>query len=97
MANTTYKYHYTKADYKWLTDNVEQYLHTSLYGHYKRNTTQALNNKVADIYDKATNTQTPRTFNCGACVYNLYVKAAKLYYEDKEHYEQSKNKKQENK
>ena len=61
--------------------DVIQHFTTALDSDYKRGTSSAQDNKVADIYDAATGGKISRNFSCKSCVFNLYRKAGELYRE----------------
>lgn len=72
--------YYTEEQIKRLKEiGAVQHFSTVLDSQYKRGTSSALDNEVADIYDAATGGKVSRTFTCKSCVYNLYAKAGKLY------------------
>lgn len=80
------------------------YFETIIKTQVKRGTSHYLDDLVADIYRDATGEEVARNWSCNKCCYNLYKKAANLYYssleilqdndnqEDKENKSQIKNK-----
>ena len=71
---------YTNEQIKRLKDaDVIKHFDTVIDSQFKRGTTSAQDNLVADIYDEATGGKTSRSFACKSCVYNLYLKAGQLY------------------
>lgn len=79
----------TKEEIEYIkTSGIVDNLYTIKTGHYKRNTTTSMNNAVADIVDKYSDSPTNRkNFSCGKCVYNLYEKLMNLYYSSIEYYD----------
>lgn len=59
---------------------AESYFHTCVNASYKRNTPIKLDNKVADIYERATNDKVRRNWSCAKCVYDIYLKVGKMYF-----------------
>lgn len=77
--------------------DVIQHFTTAIDSDYKRGTSSAQDNKVADIYDAATGGKVSRNFSCKSCVFNLYRKAGELYRETLEQMKKEKELKKKNK
>lgn len=67
---------------------AEPYFTTVVKSQYKRATTIAMNDMVADMYDSVSGKQPiSRNYSCNTCVYNLYLACGRLYFESIEQVE----------
>lgn len=72
--------YFNKEQIKQLKDaDVIRHFDTVLDSDYKRGTTDAQNQLVADLYDEVTGGKVSRSFGCKSCVFNLYRNAGTLY------------------
>ena len=62
-------------------EKVSGYFYTAVNLSYKNNTTVEENNMVADLYERVTGEKVHRNWACPRCVFELYRKAGKIYYE----------------
>ena len=85
---------YTKEQLKELKElDVIKHFDTVLNSDYKRGTIRTVDEKVADIYENATNTKVLRNFTCKSCVFNLYKLAGLLYRTSVKYYQDENLKK----
>lgn len=59
----------------------ETHFHTVIYAKYKRATSSRVNDFVANLYEDVTGEILDRNWSCATCVYNIFEKCGKLYYE----------------
>lgn len=59
----------------------ENHFHTVIYAKYKRATTARVNDLIADIYEDVTGEVISRKWSCSQCVFNIFEKCGRLYYE----------------
>lgn len=57
----------------------EHDFHTCLDLKYKRNNTRAEMEKIASIYEEATNEKINKDWGCNVCQYNIVAKVGELY------------------
>ena len=85
---------FTKEQIKELKNlDVIQHFDTVLNSEYKRGTFKSTDEKVMEIYNKATGSSEIRNLNCKICVYNLYRDAGLLYRESVDYYKNENMKK----
>lgn len=70
---------FTKDQMRKLKD-AEPHFYTAVNFQYKLNTSRALNDRVADVYEERTGEVVSRNWACGNCCYQLYRKAGIIYY-----------------
>ena len=70
---------FTKDQMRKLKD-AEPHFYTAVNFQYKLNTSRALNDRVADVYEERTGSVVSRNWACGHCSYELYRKAGIMYY-----------------
>ena len=58
---------------------MEKDFHTVLDLKYKRNNTKAEMEKIASIYEEATNEKINKDWACNVCQYNIVAKVGELY------------------
>ena len=58
---------------------MEKDFHTVLDLKYKRNNTRAEMEKIASIYEEATNEKIKKDWACNVCQYNIVAKVGELY------------------
>lgn len=69
---------------------LEGHFFTSLNLNYKNATNNDENNTVADLYERVTGEKVDRRFACPKCVFELYRKVARIYYDTLKHREEKK-------
>lgn len=74
------KNYFNKKQLKQL-EPYESHFHTVIYAKYKRATPTRVNNLVADIYEETTGNIVDRNWSCSKCVYSVFEKCGKIYYE----------------
>lgn len=70
---------FNKKQIKALSE-AEKYFNTVVNAQYKSSSPVTLNNKVADLYEAATGEKLRREWGCSRCTFNVFKKAALLYY-----------------
>lgn len=80
---------FTKEQMKKLKD-AEPFFFTAVNLQYKLNTSRALNDRVADVYEERTGQIVSRNWSCGNCSYQLYRKAGIMYYNTLKNAEEEK-------
>lgn len=74
---------------------LEGHFFTAVNLNYKNNTNSEENNTVADLYERVTGEKVDRRFACPKCVFDLYKKCGKIYYDTLKHAEDKKKAPQE--
>ena len=72
-------------------DELKQYelhFYTAVKENYKRATPAALNDKIADVYEKMTGIKLNRNWGCGTCVLNAFKAVGQLYFDSKKYWEE---------
>lgn len=85
--------YFTEEQIKTLEEMKADYHFTTIIqSAFKRGTSLAYDNEVANIYEKATGKKIERNWNCKACAFNTYKQIAQLYFQSKKHYEEEEKK-----
>ena len=83
------KKYFTKEQLKKL-EVAEYHFATAVNANYKRGTQRALNEMLADEYEKATGEKINRNWSCANCCLNNFKVIGRLYFESKKYYEEQK-------
>ena len=81
------KKYFTKEQLKKL-EVAEYHFATAVNSNYKRGTQRALNEMLADEYEKATGEKLNRNWSCANCCLNNFKVIGRLYFESKKYYEE---------
>lgn len=81
------KKYFTKEQLKAL-EVAEYHFATAVNANYKRGTQRALNEMLADEYEKATGEKINRNWSCANCCLNNFKVIGRLYFESKKYYEE---------
>lgn len=81
------KKYFTKEQLKKL-EVAEYHFATAVNANYKRGTQRALNEMLADEYEKATGEKINRNWSCANCCLNNFKVIGRLYFESKKYYEE---------
>jgi len=82
------KKYFTKEQLKKL-EVAEYHFATAVNANYKRGTQRALNEMLADEYEKATGEKINRNWSCANCCLNNFKVIGRLYFESKKYYEKT--------